>query len=130
MRRRVYRNGEYETSEIRPGLGGAVLEGDAMTIVRWEFPPRTPRTGMHTHEEHEQYGVVLAGAIEMQIGDEVVRLGAGDIYWVPKKLTHGRTFVLGDEPAVVLDIFSPPRPEYVAAAHGGPVADPTRRSEQ
>ena len=128
MRQHVYRSGEYETVEVRPGMRGAVLEGDGVTVVRWEFPPHTPRTEMHVHDDHEQYGIVMAGSIEMQIEDKVVALHAGDIYWVPKKVAHGRTLVLGEKPAIVLDVFAPPRPEYVAAAHGGPPADPTRAS--
>lgn len=73
---------------------------------------------MHVHTNHEQFGVVLQGQIEMQIGDEVVRLGPGDLYWAPPDTPHGRTLVLGDTPAHVLDVFTPPRDDYVqAAAH-------------
>jgi quercetin dioxygenase-like cupin family protein len=125
VRSNVYRHDALELTEVRPGLFGAVLEGDQSTLVRWEFPPGQPRTGVHSHDEHEQYGIMLAGAIEMEIDGERVELRTGDVYWVPAGMVHGHTQVLGDEPAVVLDVFVPPRDEYVAAAHGGPPSDPT-----
>lgn len=124
MRRNVYRQDELDRTEIRPGLFGAVFEGDQSTLVRWEFPAGQPRTGIHSHDEHEQYGVLMSGAIEIEIDGEVSQLRAGDMYWVPAGTPHGRTLVLGDESAVVLDIFAPPRPEYVAAANGGPPSEP------
>lgn len=124
MRRKIYRHDDFELTEVRPGLFGAVIEGDQSTLVRWEFPPGQPRTGAHTHDEHEQYGILVTGRIEMEIAGEPVELGAGDIYWVPAGTPHGRTLVIGDEPAVVLDVFVPPREEYVAVAHGAAPVDP------
>jgi quercetin dioxygenase-like cupin family protein len=117
MKRHVHRLSETLPAQVRPDLAGRVYEGDNVTLVRWEFAPGTPRTGMHVHAEHEQFGMVLQGEIEMQIGEEVVRLGAGDLFWCPANVPHGRTLVLGDTPAHVLDVFSPPREEYVRAAN-------------
>jgi quercetin dioxygenase-like cupin family protein len=126
MRRRIHRHDDLEQTEIRPGLFGAVLEGDQTTLVRWDFPAGQPRTGLHTHAEHEQWGIVLAGSVELEIDGEVSVLRAGDLYWVPAGVQHGRTLVLGDEDARVLDVFAPPRAEYVEAANGGAPTDPTR----
>jgi quercetin dioxygenase-like cupin family protein len=126
MRRNVYRHDELELTEIRPGLFGAVFEGDQSTLVRWEFPAGQPRTGVHVHDEHEQYGFLLSGSVEMEIDGETVVLRPGDGYWVPAGKPHGHTLVLGDHPAVVLDVFAPRREEYVAAANGGAPVDPVR----
>jgi quercetin dioxygenase-like cupin family protein len=104
-----------DEAEIRPGLFGTAIAGARSTAVRWTFPPGTPRTGLHSHDEHEQWGILISGRIELQIGDEVRTLAPGDIYYAPKGVLHGRTLVLGDEPAVIVDIFNPPREEYLAA---------------
>ncbi|HEY4276783.1 MAG TPA: cupin domain-containing protein [Conexibacter sp.] len=125
MRRNVYRYDELELTEVRPGLFGAVLEGDQSTLVRWELPAGQPRTGLHVHDQHEQYGFLMSGAVEMEIDGEAIVLRPGDGYWVPAGTPHGRTLVLGEEPAVVLDVFAPPREEYVQAANGGAPVDPT-----
>jgi quercetin dioxygenase-like cupin family protein len=114
--RHVFRMEEVPLTELRPGLFGKVYPGAEMTLVRWIFQPGTPRTGMHVHTDHEQYGLVVQGRVEMQVGDEIVELGPGDIYWAPRNLPHGRTLVLGDVPAHILDIFVPAREEYVATA--------------
>jgi quercetin dioxygenase-like cupin family protein len=116
MKQHVHRWDQVAPTPVRPDLDGRVYAGDDLTLVRWEFAPGTPRTGMHVHADHEQMGLVLAGRIEMQIGDEVVQLGPGDVFWCPRNVPHGRTLVLGDTPAQILDVFTPPRADYVQAA--------------
>jgi len=123
MSRNFYHAAKVEPAEIRPNLFGTVIEGAQSTAVRWEFPPGNPRTGIHWHDEHEQFGVVLAGSISLRIGDDRQRLETGDIYYVPRGVHHGETEVHGDVTAVVLDFFTPPRLDYVAAADGGPPVD-------
>lgn len=114
--RHVFHFDAVSPTELRPGLFGRVYGGADMTLVRWIFEPGTPRTGIHTHTDHEQFGLIVQGHAEMQIGDETVQLGPGDVYWAPRNLPHGRTLVLGDEPVHILDIFVPARDEYVNAA--------------
>ncbi len=126
MRAHVIKKEDLEITEIRPGLFGTVIECDQVTGVRWEFSPGTGPTGMHSHELHEQVGLVVEGEIEIQIGDKMYQLRAGDIFWMPRTVDHGRTRVLGDQKAVVIDFFSPPRDEYVNTAHGAPPTDPTK----
>lgn len=128
MNRRFYTHDAYVQTEIRPGLTGAVIDGERSTAVRWEFPPSMERTGIHQHDEHEQFGIVVGGRIELTIGGVTSQLGAGEMYYVPKGIPHGGTVVIGDEPAVVIDFFSPPREEYVRAANGGPAFDPVAAS--
>jgi quercetin dioxygenase-like cupin family protein len=124
MTRSFYTLDAYEQTEIRPGLAGAVIAGERSTAVRWEFAPDMARTGIHHHDEHEQFGLVVSGRIELEIGGVVAQLGPGEMYYAPKGVPHGGTIVIGDEPAVVIDFFSPPREEYVRAANGGPPFDP------
>ena len=128
MDRRFYTTDAFDQTEVRPNLFGAVIEGEKSTMVRWDMAPDMPQTGIHWHDNHEQFGVVLVGRIETQIADEVRELGPGEIYHIPKGIHHGRTRVLNGQPAVVLDFFSPPREEYVEAAHGGAAFDPVARN--
>ena len=128
MERRFYPTSSYEQTEIRPGLFGAVMEGERATAVRLEFAPGMTRTGIHWHDDHEQFGLVVSGRIELAIGGTVGQLGPGEMYHVPKGVHHGGTIVVGEQPAVVIDFFTPPREEYVRAAHGGPTFDPVTRT--
>jgi quercetin dioxygenase-like cupin family protein len=124
MTRSFYTLADYVQTEIRPGLAGAVIAGERSTAVRWEFAAGMERTGIHHHDEHEQFGLIVSGRIELEIGGVVSQLGPGEMYYAPKGVPHGGTIVVGDEPAVVIDFFSPPREEYVRAANGGPAFDP------
>ncbi len=128
MSHNFYKLDDYVETEVRPGLYGAVLVGEGSTAVRWVFAPDMPQTGIHHHDDHEQFGVVVDGHIELEIDGVVSRLGPGESYHVPKGVRHGRTIVIGDEPAVVLDFFTPRREEYVRALNGGPAFDPVASS--
>jgi quercetin dioxygenase-like cupin family protein len=63
----------------------------------------------HDHP-HEQVGMVLSGRVNFFIGDEQKTLGPGDFFRIPGGVRH-KVIVL-DEPARVLDIFTPVREEY------------------
>lgn len=117
----VFRAGEGPFHQIRPDLEGVLIGGSDVTLVRWEFPVGRAATPVHSHAEHEQFCVILKGTVRTTIGDEVVTLSAGDVWRIRKNVPHGATVVIGNEPAVMLDVYSPRREEYVAAANKPPV---------
>ena len=70
---------------------------------------------VHSHPE-EQWGVLLEGSgVRVQDGEEFP-VTVGDFWQTPGNVPH--TFRSGPEGALVLDIFSPPRPEYRTAGSG------------
>lgn len=93
-----------------PGITMRSLTGGALMLNRVELDPdvEVPR---HNHL-HEQAGLVLEGALDLTIGDETRTLRPGDAYTCPPDLPHRA--VAGPEGCVVLDVFSPPREDYVA----------------
>ena len=120
----VFRAGEGPFHRIRPDLAGVLIGGEKVTLVRWDFPVGRAPTPVHAHAEHEQFCIMLAGSVRTRLGDEVVMLNAGDVMRIKRNVPHGATVVLGTENAVMLDVYSPPREEYVAAA-----AKPAERRE-
>jgi quercetin dioxygenase-like cupin family protein len=74
-----------------------------------------PNSAMPRHEHpHEQFGVMLEGALELTIGDETRLLRPGTAYTIPGGVPHhARTL---DEGCLVLDIFAPPREDYARMA--------------
>ena len=96
--------------EIQPGVRIRIVTGAQLmlSIVDLDEDATVPT---HQHP-HEQSGYVLAGALEMWIGDERRLLGPGDVYVVAGGTTHGARAAGG--PARVLDAFHPVREEYVA----------------
>lgn len=75
--------------------------------------------GWHSHP-HEQCGTVLEGEIHLRVGTEDAEpwiLRVGDVYTVAPNTPHGAT--VGPDGVTVLDIFAPPREDYIAQANAG-----------
>lgn len=73
--------------------------------------------GWHSHP-HEQCGTVLEGEIHLRVGTEDAEpwiLRVGDVYTVAPNTPHGAT--VGPDGVTVLDIFAPPREDYIAQAN-------------
>ena len=64
---------------------------------------------MHTHP-HEQTGYLVAGRLRFELGDEIREISAGDSWVIAGEVPHEVTAI---EDAVVIDIFSPARDEYI-----------------
>jgi quercetin dioxygenase-like cupin family protein len=70
---------------------------------------------IHTHPQ-EQWGIMIDGsAIRIQDGEEI-HVQKGDFWCSPGGIEHG--VIGGPNGAVILDVFSPPRPEYTHPGNG------------
>jgi len=70
---------------------------------------------IHSHPQ-EQWGLMLEGsAVRIQDGEEI-HVTKGDFWCSPGGIEHG--VIGGPDGAVILDVFSPPRPEYTSAGSG------------
>ena len=65
------------------------------------------------HHPHEQLGIWLAGEAEATIGDSHKHVRSGDCYYIPGGTNH--TFVAGPDGGRALDIFNPPREDYLTS---------------
>ncbi|MGH2562301.1 MAG: cupin domain-containing protein [Thermomicrobiales bacterium] len=92
------------------GLFMQAMTGGRM-IVNWVTIEPNQVVPRHQHP-HEQAGVMLEGMLDLTIGDETRTLRPGDAYAIPPHLPHNAA--TGAEGCVVLDVFSPPREDYVA----------------
>ncbi len=95
-----------------PGIEMRVMTGGKM-MANWVRIDPGVTVPTHAHE-HEQIGLVLEGEIDLTIGNETRTLRPGQAYTIPGNLPHAATG--GPQGCLVLDIFSPPREEYLAAA--------------
>jgi quercetin dioxygenase-like cupin family protein len=98
-----------------PGVYMQAVTGQKM-MANWVTIEPHRDIPRHQHP-HEQLGIMLEGAMELTLGEETRLLKPGDAYTIPPYLPHSaRTF---DEGCVVLDIFSPPREDYLAQIKQG-----------
>lgn len=95
-----------------PGISMNVMVGGRM-MANWVRIEPGASVPTHAHE-HEQIGLVVEGEILMTIGDETRALTPGHAYTIPGNLPHAA--VAGSQGCLVIDIFSPPREDYRAAA--------------
>ncbi len=68
---------------------------------------------VHSHEEHDQIGYILAGSFEVEIDGETKVLEKGDAFVAKKLSKHG--VVSLEENSVILDAFSPAREDYLTS---------------
>ena len=61
---------------------------------------------LHSHA-YEQVSVVVQGRMRLNVGDETREVGPGDMWFVPANMPHGGV-ILGDEPVIFIDVYSPP----------------------
>ncbi len=60
---------------------------------------------------HEQIAYIISGRMRFYIGEEAHNIGPDGLVVIPSNVTHWGE-VLGDEPVLNLDVFTPKRPEY------------------
>ena len=100
--------------ERAPGLTTRIFAGEHAMLSVVTLAPNA-EGNMHHHPE-EQWGVLLEGsAVRMQGGEEIP-VKKGDFWRTPGNVPH--TMRAGPQGARVLDIFSPPRPEYKKPGSG------------
>ncbi len=101
--------GDYPTVAMLPGIARTVVaSGDGAMVVRFELDNGAVLPG-HSHP-HEQMGVVISGTLDLTIGGETRSLQAGDSYVAPPNTIHSAVAI---ERTVVLDVFAPPRADYL-----------------
>ena len=86
------------------GVDAKIVTGEHMHLIRAVYEPGATYV-MHSHP-YEQFSLLLSGRLLLTVGDETREIGPGDGWHAPAGVPHGGR-VLGDEPAVFLDAYSP-----------------------
>ena len=94
------------------GIAMRSLAGDKLMLNLVTIEPGAVVPN-HSHD-NEQGGYVVRGELILTIAGETRSLQPGDCYIAPANVPHGAT--AGSDGCDVLDVFSPPRPDYVDAA--------------
>ena len=100
---------KMDWKQIRKGVEQKAFSGSAATIALHRLTPGH-ETKPHSHP-HEQIAFIVEGRMRFFIGDSVHDLGPGGIVVIPGGVTHWGE-VIGDEPVINLDVFTPKRAEY------------------
>jgi quercetin dioxygenase-like cupin family protein len=94
---------------IADGIERQMIWGDQLMVCRLRIAPRVV-TAIHTHP-HEQITLVERGTVRFTIAGQERVSSAGDVLHFPSHCEHGATML--DEEVVLIDIFSPPREDFL-----------------
>ncbi|HKP90203.1 MAG TPA: cupin domain-containing protein [Thermoleophilaceae bacterium] len=80
--------------------------GGGISLVEHPIAPRTLAAPLHRHANEDEYSYVLEGRVGVQLGDEVLEAGPGELVFKPRNQWHA-FWNPGDEPARLLEFISP-----------------------
>ena len=100
---------ELPKMELFPGALSGIVAGEGLMLSFLEMAEGS-EVPEHSHP-HEQAGLVLSGELQFKIGSEEKILKTGEAFIIPPNVVHSGVVVKG--PAQVLDIFTPPREDYI-----------------
>ena len=101
----------------RPGFRRRVITGENLQLCFWRIAGGVTGSFMHKHDEHEQLGVIVRGAMDFRISENIDTperevIGTHQAYLAPEGVWHGDSIFVGDDEfneCWILDVFSPPR---------------------
>lgn len=100
--------------KLADGINARIFVGENVMLSVVNIDPHTEGK-IHSHQE-EQWGLLIEGECTRIQDSEEINVSVGDFWNTPGNALHGiRT---GASPAIILDIFSPPRPEYKQSGSG------------
>ena len=100
---------ELPKLELFPKAFSGIVAGERIMFSFLDLQPGC-EIPEHSHP-HEQAGLVLQGSFRFRIGSEERLTGPGDAFIVPPEVAHSGEVVEG--PVKIVDIFSPPREDYL-----------------
>ena len=96
--------------EIAPGMKYQIVSAERITVG---FINAEPNSIGPTHKhEAEQILIVMEGACEEAVEGKLFPLKKGDVLVIPSNVEHGT--YMSDKGCQILDIYSPPRQDYLA----------------
>ena len=106
----VIRYQDVPIVEIAPGMKYQIISSEKMTVGFIIAEPNSVGPA-HSHKA-EQILIVMDGACEEAVDGKLYPLKGGDVLIIPSNTEHGT--YMSDKGCKILDIYSPPRQDYIA----------------
>ncbi len=108
--RYVIRYPDVPTIDLVSGIKAHIVSHDKITL---SFASCEPDAQLPSHRHpNEQMLIVLDGAMDLAIEGKKYHLESGDVAVLPSNTEHGA--YVSDKGCRVIDVFSPPRQDFVA----------------
>ena len=112
--RAFFRWDDLATDVVEGDVERVVYSASRIQLIEYRFPANRSMA-VHEHATEEQIGYVISGHIALTIDGVEKVLGPGDFYHAAPGVPHGARTL--DEPAVMLDVFGPPRADLMAISN-------------
>jgi quercetin dioxygenase-like cupin family protein len=99
---------DIPSEQLNSATARKYLTGDRVTVARFELK-RGGIVPRHSHE-NEQVSCVLSGALKFKLNGQEILVGEGEVLRIPGWLEHEVEVI---EDAVVIDVFSPVRQDWI-----------------
>lgn len=109
---RAFQHRDWSTipvEQVGDGIERQMIWGDRVMVCRLRFRPHVV-TAVHAHP-HEQITIVERGTVRFNVAGTDRLASAGDVLHFPSQVAHGATVL--DQEAVLIDIFSPVREDFL-----------------
>src|SRR5947209_6614718 len=83
-----------------------VTTGGTFSLVEHPLAARALGSPVHTHHNEDEYSYVLEGRFGVQLGDETLEAGPGELVFKPRGVPHA-FWNAGDEDGRLLELISP-----------------------
>lgn len=119
---KIYNWDDIPRDVARAGVVRQVFTTQSAMLVLNELHPGM-EINPHSHP-FEQIVYILTGSVAFTVNGERYHVGPGSVFRIPPNAVHFAE-ALGDEVALNLDVFAPPREDYLHLAnYDSPVEDP------
>ena len=108
--RRVIRYQDVPAIGLAPGMKAHIIAAESMTLSMASGEPNSHLPSHH--HESEQILIVMDGAIDLIVEGKRYHLAQGDVIVLPSNIEHEG--YVSDKGLSAIDIFSPPRHDFVA----------------
>ena len=109
----VKREGAPSLETVKGRHGVILQSGEKVMMMILTVEPGIP-TPPHSHP-HEQIGYLIEGRGILFSGGESKEIEAGTSFLIPPHESHNFN-AIGGKPAIIIDVFSPPRKDYLEKA--------------
>ncbi|HEV2135799.1 MAG TPA: cupin domain-containing protein [Terracidiphilus sp.] len=104
-----HRWSDIEPEQLTPLVTRQYIVGSNVMLARL-FLKKGSRVPLH-HHHHEQVSHVVEGALKFLLEGREVTVRAGEVLCIPPHVPHE---VISLEDSVALDIFNPPREDWIS----------------
>ena len=104
----IYEWNQVEKEQLSPTFARQVIHSDAMTVAR-VYLQKGCSVPEHSHH-NEQISMMEQGSLKFVIAGEEKVLKAGQVLRIPPHVPHSAEAL---EDCVAVDLFSPPREDWI-----------------